>query len=197
LTGWRPNATVPLEIGKLFGANTEVIAGPANLREAGPFTKISFLLFGKSSNPVGTEVAELKWPWSLSVSEFVSLFDIRIGGFGPGFGLLALGALLAGAASARQARRSWNQDNAWLGPFWTGALVAATLLFPVSWWARLAAPFWLAVVLPLLWRNIPPATGARTAPHTLVVCAGWALALGGFAVTSAATASTLQTVRDK
>ncbi|APW44328.1 hypothetical protein [Rhodoferax saidenbachensis] len=191
VVGWRPYATVPLETGKLFGASTEVVAAPANLREADPLTKMSFLLFGKSSNPVGAEVAELKWPWSLSASEFVSLFDIRIGGFGPGFGLLTLGALLVGVASTRQARRAWGQDNAWLGPFWTGVLVAATLLFPVSWWARLAAPFWLAVVLPLLWKSTPPTSKT---PSALVIRAGWALALGGFIVTSVATVSTLQTV---
>jgi hypothetical protein len=192
LVGWRPYVTVPLETGQPLGATTGVVAAPANLQDAGPATRLAYLVWGESSNPVGTEPAQLKWPWQFSRSEFVTLLDIRVGGFGPGFGLQVLGALLATLAFAWRARGSWTAH--WQGPFWVAVLVLGTALLPASWWARLASPFWLAMVLPLVWPLAPPASGAPaggTRPVPLWVT-GWLLVGAGLVVTSAATVSTLR-----
>lgn len=191
--GWRPYATVPLETGKPFGASTEVVHGPANLRDAGPLARAAFLLFGRPANPAGAETAALKWPWDLLTDRDTVLLDIRIGGFGHGFGLQVLGALLAGAACLWRAGRAWRQDQAWLGPFWTGVIAVATLLFPVSWWARLVAPFWLVAVLPLVWSTGRPTPSRPSAPPLLLV--GWAMALAGLVATGTATLASLHHMR--
>ena len=200
LVGWRPYVTVPLETGEPLGATTGVVAAPANLQDAGPATRLAYLVAGESSNPVGTEPAQLKWPWQFSRSEFVTLLDIRVGGFGPGFGLQVLGALLVALAFAWRAWRScktdWRAHNTahWQGPFWVAVLLLGTALLPASWWARLASPFWLATVLPLVWPLAPPASGVPaggTRPVPLWV-AGWLLVGAGLVVTSAATVSTLR-----
>lgn len=197
VVGWRPYITVPLDTGKLFGATPDVAQGPENLRTAGALTRLSFLVLGKSSNPVGAELAERKWPWEFAQSEFVSLFDIRIGGFGPGFALQWLGALLVAAAGAWRMRGVDGMGgNALLLPFWTTVIATMAVLFPVSWWARLVGPFWLVAVLPLLWGrvvNLPPPvrlpSWARVARAV-----GWLLVAGGVLVTSVATFSTLRLV---
>lgn len=191
--GWRPYASVPLETGKLFGASTEVVHGPANLRDAGPLARAAFLLFGRPGNPAGAETAALKWPWDILADRDTVLLDIRIGGFGAGFGLQVLGALLAGAACLWSGRRAWWRDGAWLGPFWTGVVAIATLLFPVSWWARLVAPFWLVAVLPLVWATRRPDLSRPSASH--LFHAGWAMSLAGLVATGTATLASLHSMR--
>lgn len=194
LVGWRPYVTVPLETGKVFGTTVEVAGGPPNVRAADPFTKMSYLLLGKSSNPVGDTAAQLKLPWQWSASEFQNVFDVRIGGFGPAFGLQVLGALLAGAAAVHASRRSWHKDNAWLGLFWPALILLATLAFPVSWWARLVAPAWLLGVLPLALRTKADDEAEPAASSRYALYVGWVLALIGFAANGIATASTLSAV---
>ncbi|PKO69383.1 MAG: hypothetical protein CVU22_05360 [Betaproteobacteria bacterium HGW-Betaproteobacteria-16] len=190
LVGWRPYVTVPVETGHLFGASTAVVAGPANLQHAGPGTRLAYLLWGESGNPVGEALAELKWPWQFSAPEFVTLLDIRVGGFGPGFGLQALGALLVAMAFTWRSRHALRQGQHWLGPYWFGIILLATWWFPASWWARLVSPFWLVTVLPLVW-PVAKAPAVRTGPSP-VVAAGWLLVLVGLALSSAATLSTLR-----
>ncbi len=197
VVGWRPYITVPLETGELFGASPDVAQGPDNLHGAGAFTRLSFLLLGKSSNPVGAEAAELKWPWVFSSSEFVSLFDIRVGGFGPGFALQWLGVLLVAAAGVSRMRSPWQAGRALLLPYWTVVIALMTVLFPVSWWARLVAPFWLVAVLPLLWGRVAagqalPLRRPSLAPVAFAL--GGLLVVGGVLATSVATASTLRLV---
>ena len=192
IVGWRPYVTVLLGTGEIFGATTEVVLGAANLRDAGPLLRMAFLLFGKSSNPVGAEQAHLKWPGELSSDEFVSLFDIRNGGFGPWFGLQTMGTLLVGGIALWRTRRSVCQGQAWIGPFWTAIVFMASLFFPISWWARLVSPFWLVAVLPLVWRTgNARQTGSWLAVLTRV---GWALAMAGVMVNMAAVAVSLTSV---
>ena len=194
--GWRPYVTVPLETKQLFGATAEVAQGPSNLRETGMFTRFSFLLLGKSSNPVGAEVAERKWPWQFAPSEFVSLFDIRIGGFGPGFALHWLGVLLVAILGAWRMPSPWREGNALLLPYWTTVIALMTLLFPVSWWARLVGPFWFVVVLPLLWSGVVDQSHPARLPLWAKVTRGmgWLLVVGGVLVTCVAIVMTLRLV---
>jgi len=191
VVGWRPYVTVPLEMGQLFGATSDVASGAANLVGADPFTRMAYLLFSRSSNPVGEQVAQLKWPWELWSSEFITLWDIRNGGFGPWFGMQAVGALLVGAVALWRTRRDLYRDNRWLGPFWVLVLFMSTLLFPVTWWARLVAPFWLVTLLPLVWPAAPAAAPARRTP---LLMAGWAMFWAGWSVNAAAAVWTLRLI---
>lgn len=190
IVGWRPYLAIPLETGQVFGTTTDVVTGPLNLRDAGAWQRMTFLVFGKSSNPVAPELAQLKWPGQWSADEFVSIFDIRIGGFGSWFGVQVLGVLLVGGVALWQMRRSIRQDQAWLGPFWTLAVFTATLLFPVSWWARLVSPFWLVAVLPLVWRR--RATTQADSRWAWVLRLGWTIAIAGVLVNGAALTFTLK-----
>ncbi len=190
LVGWRPYVTVPLETGQVLGASTSVVLAPANLFDAGPGTRLAYLLWGASGNPVGAELAQLKWPWQFSAPEFVMLMDIRVGGFGPGFGLQVLGALLVAIAFVCRSPWTWRAERCWLGPFWVGALLLGTALFPTSWWARLVSPFWLATVLPLVWPALE-VPHARTGSPPVAI-AGWLLMLTGLAVSSVAMVSSLR-----
>lgn len=190
LVGWRPFVTTHLETGEWLGAGVSVVAGPDHLKEAGPGERMAYLVAGESANPVGEQAAQLKWPWEFSRSEFVSLLDIRIGGFGPGFGLQAMGALLLLAGLSMRWRPSEGTGAAWLGAFWVGALVLATWAFPLSWWARLVSPFWLASVLPLA---LPwPRSAGQWGPMRAMRLSGTALLLAGCLISSASTAATLR-----
>jgi len=191
VVGWTPYVTVPLETGRLFGTSLAVvIEGPQNLENAGAAMRMAYLLFGRSSNPITPELARLQWPWESVLDAPAHLFDIRIGGFGPAFGLQVLGALLVGGSLAWRMRRSHALRNNWLGPFWTAVILVATLLFPVSWWARLSAPFWLMVVLPLVWPPQAPSSG----PTRAMALAGWLMVSIGLVVNCVSVVSTLLTV---
>ncbi len=189
VVGWTPYVTVPWETGKVFGADLSVVEGPQNLVEAGPATRMAYLLFGRSSNPVAPDVASLEWPGASLFAAPVHLLDISIGGFGPGFGLLFLGALLIGASLAWRMRQIPSRDAAWLGPYWTAVVFVAALLFPVSWWVRLVAPFWLVVVLPLVGR---PHAAARGLVRSTAV-AGWLLLAVGCLASGSSVVATLRT----
>lgn len=194
LVGWRPYVTVPLETGQWLGASTDVVLGPSNLKEAGPLHRLGYLIFGEGGNPVGAEEAQLKWPWQMPAHEFVSLLDIRIGGFGPGFGLQVTSSVLAAVVMlvAHRQKAFWRDSRQWLAPFWVGVLTVATVFFPVSWWARLVAPFWLATVLLLVWH--PAGAGFARRTGRVLHTVGWLLALVGLCVTSVGTAFTLRNI---
>jgi hypothetical protein len=114
---------------------------------------------------------QLKWPGTVSGDElrvFATKTDVRVGGFGPLFGLaLALG--LAAGAACLVTRQTMRRKAAAL--FVAATVLAISLAFPEPWWARYVPQFWL---LPLalavaLWLTDPASRLATRLAWTVVL----------------------------
>lgn len=123
--------------------------------EQGRLARLAVGVFGTVQNDPNGWVSGLKSPLSVSRSEFGSFLspDVRIGGFGPLFGL---GFLLAmGYVASRTGGRRWALV---LGV----VLLAPALVHGGGWWARFSPQLWL---IPLL-MMIAASDGGRTrTPH--------------------------------
>jgi hypothetical protein len=183
IVGWHPYITRPLQTGQLLDVGLDVLVGPANLMDAGPLTRLLFLMFGRLGNATGSEIALLRWPWQLDAADFALLAGARTGGFGHWFGIQVLGGALIALTSS--IGRRWSIPREGLAPLWTIIVFAAGLFFPASWWARLVAPLWIALALVIVW---PPADARLNIPGRILKGLGWIALLGGLAVNIVTTA---------
>jgi hypothetical protein len=152
--GFHPYATNYFETGNLFypvpGSSAAGVVKddvtfqqsqlPANFHGRNRFDKLFRSVFSRSENAYDRIPARLKIPGSVAAEEF-SVFhlpDVRVGGFGPLFGLALLLSCCSLIADCLRHPRS------------AAALLALPLLLFVSviinpecWWARYAPQLWL------------------------------------------------------
>jgi hypothetical protein len=122
---------------------------PPNFTNVNRIEKLYLSVFSRSQNKVG-KPGHLKNPFTVLDSEISSFKDpdVRIGGWGPLFGALAILSAGAMVILLLVSRRT-----ALVASLLIGAILFVTLLNSDSWWARYAPQLWLIPVLVLsaLW----------------------------------------------
>lgn len=117
---------------------------PANFNDMKSITRLAASLLSRAQ--WGTQAAELKWPFTLSVDELRSNAypDTRTAGFGPLFGgamILATVSLgLSGSVGGRRA-----DVRAALAV--VAGLLMSVVIIPEAWWARYVPQLWLIPVV--------------------------------------------------
>jgi len=156
--------TGPQKIGIIAIGNQR----PLNLVDKDRFSRFLIANFSRSEDVLGARPSRLKFPLSVSRVEAATFreYDIRVGGFGPFFGvaLLCLGTMGA-TVLVRRDRARW-------GGIWVlTATVLVTIFMPTEgWWARYVPQTWL---LPLLFAAVSLVSGVtwlrRVAWATLIL----------------------------
>jgi len=156
LLGFNPYVTNTLRHGHPFhplagSGKVDIITNnaPPDVLQHSRAVKLFGSLAARSSSVIGgpsltPPTLAPKLPGSVTVAElkpFLSKNDVRIGGFGPWFGLALLVSWLGLAWSWARRRRSAWQRGLLVLP--TGLLLLSALVFPEPWWARYVPQVWL------------------------------------------------------
>ncbi|MCF8468924.1 MAG: hypothetical protein K9G33_16105 [Sneathiella sp.] len=154
--GYKPYVANILDHGQLLYPSVDKIMKgnePSNVIPLSAPMKFLYGIFARTDDslwPIDAPI-ELKIPGTFKLSEFKYLrFDTRRGGFGPFFSLALLTAFIAYAASRVTSRdkvaNSRHRDRDGYALFGT-VLIAASMFFPESWWARYVPFTWLSALL--------------------------------------------------
>ena len=154
--GYKPYVTNVLDHGQpLYPSVDKIMKGnePSNMIPLSAPMKFIYGIFARTdhSNWPIDEPIELKVPGTFKLFEFKFLrFDTRRGGFGPFFSLTLLSAIAAYAvcrvAGRRNSSNNWHREGDSFALFGS-TLIAASMFFPESWWARYIPFTWLSVLL--------------------------------------------------
>jgi len=150
--GYHPYITNFLTYGSYMHMDAETFSSaqrPWNLTPMHGIVRFFYSLFSATGgSPL--EPAQLKWPWTIGLLEWVEAGapDSRTGGFGP---LFALGLLTTFALMVFALLKQYSLDKRLLGLSFICLLFS--VCFPQGWWARYvpfaySVPFLLLLALP-------------------------------------------------
>lgn len=181
--GYHPYVTNFLTYGSLLHMDGSQFAGhqrPANLKDMLPPQRFAYSIFSATGGAPRADAA-LKYPWQILPSEWEAAGtpDPRSGGYGVLFALCFCATIALLLISARSIADKRLPATALL-------LLASSLLFPESWWARYV-PFGYAAFLLLLLALPKPKNPALLYGVIALFCANSIIAgLASFSATDKA-----------
>ncbi len=117
---------------------------PTNFEGKNILEKIVLSIFSRSENVYQRPTSPIKFPLSVQGKELLAFLtpDLRVGGFGPWFGAVAL---ITGAAFLLILTDK-NSGRVWIF-FLAGFVMLTVLINPEGWWARYAPQLWIVPII--------------------------------------------------
>jgi hypothetical protein len=149
---------------------------PANLTHHNRVSRFVIATFSRTGNNMSPLSTELKYPWSVRLSELRALESLTGGGFGPLYAAALVAALAVLGVVAWLTRRSRTHLAIWVI---AAATLASLFVHEEAWWARYVPQAWFLPWLVALGSLLTRPRWVRGAGVALLVLISADLALIG------------------